>query len=370
MPSIVAGPEGANRSAAAHHREERGTGAGSTVLERRPSVRQGTFRRIMAACTALGLASFVVGLSAVPAWAVTCSGGGTMTIDVAGGESATISLNGAQDPRTIDVSPSDPSCGSFDTSNVTTIQVNGTAGNETFTISQAGSAPFPHQNTNSIELALGGGSDTLPIVGQATADAIGLGRDGISLDGGSTPDVTGIGSVENLFVAAGGGDDTVSGKQGDGLGGDLRIRTTITGGVGGDTLTGGRSNDFIGGGDGSDSLKGAKGADTVSGGRGNDVVSGGGGKDAVSGGAKGDLLKGGGDGDTIGGGDGNDTATAGGGPDVVSGGPGNDGLDGGPGDDHLKGEDGRDQLSGDKGSDLCKGGPDPDSITGCEHGSP
>jgi Ca2+-binding RTX toxin-like protein len=340
------------------------------VLERRPSVRRSTIRPVVGACAALAVASFVVGLSAVPAWAVTCSGSGTMTIDVADGESVTISLNGAQDPRTIVVSPSDPSCGGFDTSNVTTIQVNGTAGNESFTINQAGSAPFPHQNTNSIELALGGGSDALPIVGQATADSIGLGRDGISLDGGSTPDVTGIGSVENLAVAAGGGDDTVAGKQDDGLGGDLRIEATITGGVGGDTLTGGRSNDVVSGGDGSDSLKGGKGADTMGGGRGNDVVSGGAGKDAVSGGAKGDRLKGGGDGDTIDGGDGNDTATGGGGPDVVLGGPGNDGLDGGPGDDHLKGEAGRDQLSGDKGNDLCQGGPDPDSITACEHGSP
>jgi Ca2+-binding RTX toxin-like protein len=340
------------------------------VLEPRPSVRRSTFPRIMAACGALGLASFVVGLSAAPVWAVTCSGGGTMTIDVADGESVTISLNGAQDPRTIDVSPSDPSCGGFDTSNTTTIRANGTAGNESFTINQAGSAPFPHQNTNSIELALGGGSDALPIVGQATADSIGLGRDGISLDGGSTPDVTGIGSVENLAVAAGGGDDTVSAKQGDALGGDLKAAVTITGGVGGDTLSGGRGNDVIGGGDGSDTLKGGKGTDTVSGRGGNDVMSGGRGKDAVSGGAKGDQLKGGGDGDTIDGGDGNDTASGGGGPDVVLGKPGNDGLDGGSGDDHLKGEDGRDQLSGGKGNDLCQGGPDPDSITGCEHGSP
>ena len=340
------------------------------MLEPRPSVRQSTFRRIMAACVALGMASIVVGLSAVPVWAVTCSGGGTMTIDLAGGESVSISLNGAQDPRTIVLSPSDPSCGGFDTSNVTRIEVNGTAEDESVTIDQAGSAPFPHQNTNSIDVALGGGSDTLLIVGQATADSIGLGRQGISLDGGSTPDVTGIGSVEALAIAAGGGDDTVSGKQGDALGGDLRIGATITGGVGSDAMTGGRGNDVVGGGGGSDTLKGAKGSDTVSGGGGNDVVSGGGGKDAVSGGAKGDLLKGGGEGDTINGGDGNDTASGGGGPDVVLGRPGNDGLGGGGGDDHLKGENGRDQLSGGKGNDHCQGGPDPDSITGCEHGNP
>ena len=40
------------------------------------------------------LVSFVVGLSAVPAYAATCSGSTTMTIDVAGGESVALSLSG------------------------------------------------------------------------------------------------------------------------------------------------------------------------------------------------------------------------------------------------------------------------------------
>jgi Ca2+-binding RTX toxin-like protein len=329
-----------------------------------------TIRRVVAACAAMGLATFVVGLSAVPAWAVTCSGGATMTIDLAGGESITISLGGGDDPRTIDLSPSDPSCSGFDTSNVTTIRVNGADGNESVTINQAGGAPFPHQNTTSIEVALGGGSDALLIVGQATADTIDLGADGISLGGGGTPDVTGLGSVETLAVAAGGGDDAVSGRQGDALGGDLGTGATIAGGEGNDTLTGGTGTDVISGGDGNDTLKGGKGDDTVDGGAGQDVVSGGAGKDAVSAGAKGDVLKGGADGDTIDGGDGNDTASGGGGPDIELGGPGNDRVFGDHGDDNLKGEDGRDQLRGGKGNDHCLGGPDPDSITGCEHGRP
>ena len=67
-----------------------------------------------------------IGLLAVPALAATCSSSdGTMTIDLAGGESITISLGGAADPLTIDLSPSDPSCAGFDTSNTTTIHVNG-----------------------------------------------------------------------------------------------------------------------------------------------------------------------------------------------------------------------------------------------------
>ena len=329
-----------------------------------------TVRRLGPTLCTLLIAGTIVGAMATPASAVTCSGSGTMTVDVADGEAVTISLNGAQDPRTIDLSPSDPSCGGFDTSNVTTIMVVGTEGNESVTINQAGSAPFPHQNTSSIDLALAGGSDALLIVGQATADTIGLGADGISLDAGNAADVTGIGSAETLAVAAGGGDDVVSGKQDDALGGDIGSAVTIAGGIGNDTLTGGKGNDIIGGGDGTDTLKGGKGEDTLDAGSGKDVVSGGAGKDALSGGAKGDQLKGGGDGDTIDGGDGNDTASGGGGPDVVLGGQGNDALDGGGGDDDVKGEAGRDQLSGGKGNDHCLGGPDPDSITGCEHGRP
>lgn len=331
---------------------------------------EAVIRRFRRALLVLVVGAFVIGVGTAPALALTCSGSGTMTIDLASGESVTISLNGAQDPRTIDLSPSDATCGGYDTSNVTTIRVNGADGNESVTINQAGSAPFPHQSTTSIDVALGGGSDALLIVGQPTADSIGLGRDGISLDGGSEPDVTGLGSVESLALAVGGGDDTVSGKQDSALGGDLRSPVTIAGGEGNDTLTGGIGNDIIGGANGNDTLKGGKGNDTVDGGAGKDVVSGGGGSDALSGGAKGDQLKGGGDRDSIDAGDGNDTAGGGGGPDVVLGGEGNDRLDGGGGDDTVKGEAGRDQLSGGKGNDHCQGGPDPDSITGCEHGRP
>jgi hypothetical protein len=152
-------------------------------LSRRP--------RVAAALGAL-LVSLVVGLSAVPAYAATCSGSTTMTIDLASGESIALSLSGGADPLGILVTPSDPSCGGFDTSTVTTIRVNGTGGNESVTIDQSGSAPFPHQNTVSIDLALGDGTDSLVITGQSTADAIGFGANGISLDAGGTPDVTGL----------------------------------------------------------------------------------------------------------------------------------------------------------------------------------
>jgi Ca2+-binding RTX toxin-like protein len=330
-------------------------------LSRRPRV---------AAAFGVLLVSFVVGLSAVPAYAATCSGGTTMTIDLAGGEAIALSLSGGADPLGIVVTPSDPSCGGFDTSTVTAIQVNGTGGDESVTIDQNGSAPFPHQNTTSIDLALGAGADALVITGQSTADSIGFGADGISLDAGGTPDVTGIGTVESFTVDAGGGDDAVSGKEVGGLGGEFPTTITINGEAGNDALTGGSGNDTSSGGSGSDTLKGALGDDTLDGGAGSDVVSGGDGNDTVDGGAGKDTLKGGDNGDTVDGGGGNDTVTAGEGDDVVSGGDGNDVLGGGGGGDDVNGDPGKDQLAGGPGNDHCLGGPDPDSITGCESGHP
>jgi len=331
------------------------------VLEPPPSGHRKLVRRAVATCAALALAAFMVGLSAVPALAVACSGGATMTIDVSGGESIALSLSGEADPLAIVLTPSDPGCGGFDTSTVAAIQVNGTGGDESVTIDQGGSAPFPHQNSTSIDLALGAGADALVIAGQITADSIGFGADGISLDAGGTPDVTGIATVESFTVDAGGGDDSVSGKGGGGLGGEFSPAITIHGEAGNDALTGGGGNDTSSGGTGGDTLRGADGGD---------VVSGGGGSDTVDGGAGKDRLKGGDNGDTIDGGGGNDTLTAGGGGDVVIGGNANDVLDGGGGDDDVNGGPGRDQLSGGPGNDRCLGGPDADSITGCESGHP
>jgi Ca2+-binding RTX toxin-like protein len=324
----------------------------------------------VAASLGVLLASFVVGASAVPAYAATCSGGATMTIDLASGESIALSLSGGADPLGIVVTPSDPSCGGFDTSTVTAIHVNGTGGDESVTIDQAGSAPFPHQNTVSIDLALGDGTDSVVITGQSTADAIGFGANGISLDAGGTPDVTGIGTVESFTVDAGAGDDTVSGKEGGGLGGNFATALTITGEDGDDVLSGGDGNDAIDGGSGNDTIRGGTGDDIVDGASGADVVSGGDGNDSVEGGGGKDGLKGGDGSDTLDGGAGADTLSGGEGADTVNGGEGNDRLKGGGNDDDVNGDPGRDELAGGDGVDRCLGGPDPDSITGCESGHP
>jgi len=340
------------------------------VLEARPSGHRKVVRRAVAASAALSLGAFIVGLSAVSAYAATCSGGMTMTIDLVSEESVALSLDGAADPRGIVVAPAGPSCVGFNTDTVTTIQVNGTGGNESVTIDQSGSAPFPHQNTVSIDLALGDGTDSILIIGQSTADAIGFGANGISLDAGGTPDVTGVGTIESSAVNAGDGDDTVSGKGGSGLGGVFATALTIDGGMGDDALTGGDGDDDISGGSGNDTLKSGAGDDMLDGGSGADVVSGGDASDVVMGGSGNDQVKGGDGGDTLDGGAGGDTLTGGEGADTVSGGDGNDRLKGGGNDDDVNGDPGRDELAGGRGNDHCLGGPDPDSITGCESGHP
>jgi len=113
-----------------------------TVLESRPSVHPKLVRRAVAASAAVPFAAFIVGLSAVPAFAVTCSGGATLTIGVAGGESIALSLSGESDPLAIVVTPSDPGCGGFDTSTVRAIQVNGTDGDRASRLTRT-AAPVP-----------------------------------------------------------------------------------------------------------------------------------------------------------------------------------------------------------------------------------
>jgi Ca2+-binding RTX toxin-like protein len=312
------------------------------------------------------LVSVTIGVTATPAGAATCSGDGTLTVDLTGGESVELSLSGDADPRVIEVTPPDPTCAGFDTQTVASIQVNGTDGDETVTIDQGGAVPFPHQNTVAIVLELGGGSDTLVIEGQATADTIGFGTGGISLDAGQTPDVTGVDSVESFTVLANGGDDEVSGAGGGSLGGAFTVSLTIDGGAGADALTGGVGNDGIAGGDGDDLLRGGQGDDVVDGGAGADDLNGGDGGDAVSGGAGGDEAAGGDGRDTVAGGNGDDTVRGGQGEDAVSGDDGSDLLRGGGGADELSGDPGPDQLRGGKGVDGCVGGPAADSFTGCE----
>lgn len=124
------------------------------------------------------------------------------------------------------------------------------------------------------------------------------------------------GELENYYINAGGGNDTVIG----GLGNDF-----LVGGAGDDELTGNEGNDsFIGGG-GNDVIDGGIGADSLDGGDGNDSLVGGDGNDTLLGGAGNDTLVGGlGVLDSLDGGDGDDVITDADGVRLVRGGAGND----------------------------------------------
>jgi uncharacterized repeat protein (TIGR03803 family) len=121
------------------------------------------------------------------------------------------------------------------------------SGNLTATLNQQMSQAFPLSSITSIDVAGGGGNDTITIAAGVPACSIG----------------------------GGAGDDT------------------ITGGQGNDTINGGAGNDVIAGGPGDDSLRGGAGDDTIAGGAGNDVIVGGAGNDSLKGAGGNDILTGG-----------------------------------------------------------------------------
>nr|WP_272903188.1 Hint domain-containing protein [Sulfitobacter sp. M39] len=166
--------------------------------------------------------------------------------------------------------------------------------------------------------------------------------------GGGDDTVTGSDGNENILT--GGGNDVVEARGGhdviDGQGGN----DTIDGGTGDDTLTGGQGNDSLVGGEGDDVLTGNKPGvigvpdtdvplvptpfdqdpnpnddkDTLIGGAGNDTIDGGDDADYIDGGDDDDVIEGGIDNDTIYGGSGNDTITDIQGADSIFGGDGDD----------------------------------------------
>ncbi|HVO07867.1 MAG TPA: hypothetical protein VMT83_13840, partial [Burkholderiaceae bacterium] len=109
----------------------------------------------------------------------------------------------------------------------------------------------------------GDGIDRVQINGDGSAETIQILANGarvfVAATSGAVTSTLDIGTVENLAVSAGDGDDTIVASNG--------LSTLI-----GLTLDGGAGNDTITGGDGADTLLGGSGDDLVTGGRGNDVA--------------------------------------------------------------------------------------------------
>jgi Ca2+-binding RTX toxin-like protein len=277
----------------------------------------------------------LVGARGTASAASTCTYDGTDSVTVTIGTAEAVSLAiGKTAGRSIDFavgSDAYAQCGTATSKNTTTIEVTASAGNETFTLDQTGSAAFPSGAIKEIAVDMGDGTDTFAITGKSDADKIRFGAGGVNLNSGAgtSVDLT-LAGTQLVVVRAGDAADKVGGQGGRGTGDAYTGKLHLYGGPGDDTLTGGEANDLVSGGDGNDAIDGGGGADEIVGGVGKDVLRGVDGRDTI----KGSL-----------------------GDDTVYGGNGADSLFGGKGDD---------VLYGGPGIDTCSGGPGADAWTGCE----
>lgn len=204
---------------------------------------------------------------------------------------------------TITNSPDDPTY--VRTSNLTSIAVNGNAGNDILDLR-----------------LLDGYSGTVSVNGGGNDDLINASPYSDSVRGEAGTD-----SIAGLD-----GHDTL---RGDDEGSLELTNDNLDGGYGNDCLFGENGHDSLIGFDGTDTLSGGYGSDTLSGQDNNDELFGGNGWDCILGGAGHDILNGENGNDKLFGEDGFDT---------VQGGLGNDLLDGGSALDRCYGDDGNDTL--------------------------
>ena len=306
---------------------------------------------------------------------------------------------------------------SIDTGGADAVEIRGTAGADTFVISQVGgllrvSTPNASITVSdsvhtvtilgmdgddtvtmtsinetrplALQIRLGEGADTfdgqsslsnrLPIqvLGEGGDDTIAGTLNGDILDGGDGNDVI-SGDRGEDSIRGGAGNDTLSGDRDDDqlLGGDGA--DSLFGGTGNDLLQGGNDDDRLNGNSGRDTLEGELGNDTLLGGSGNDLGRGGSGADSIKGQSGNDTLFGGGGSDTIrgeagndviNGGDGDDSIRGGVGRDLITGGEGSDAINGEAGNDTLLGDDGDDSMIGGSGADIVLGGDGDDRVSG------
>ena len=206
--------------------------------------------------------------------------------------------------------------------------------------------------------------------GTAGNDSITVSRDGL---GNLNVNNNGVVSsypewqISKVIVNAGAGNDTVSGYWSN-------TPLEVNAGLGADNVYGSQSGDVVYGGGGQDYIYGYAGNDTLDGGavgtlygdnNGNDYVGGGEGNDTLSASDWGTCTLDGGNGDDYAyGGNYNDIVYGSGGNDRLYGGPGNDTVEGYTGDDVMYGDDGNDTLRGQWGNDSIVAGAGNDLVYG------
>jgi Ca2+-binding RTX toxin-like protein len=216
-------------------------------------------------------------------------------------------------------------------------------------------------NTLDNTIAAGAGNDTLS--GLAGLDWLYGDAGNDSLDGGDDTDALWGGTGDDTLIGGNGGDNLQGEVGNDRLYGGAGV-DWLFGGDGEDRLEGGTETDALFGGFGNDSLYGDNGGDNLDGSYGNDLLYGGQGIDWLYGSFGEDSLYGGTETDALFGQEGHDLLDGGDGGDNLDGGTGDDTLNGAAGNDWLYGQEGQDSLNGGDDDDVLWGGADSDTLTG------
>lgn len=254
--------------------------------------------RISIATTIVCASLLVAGpAQATNACSFTPKGSGVVTVAPRSGTSIRLFVDlGGQIMVAIDGTVED--CGEATISNTGIVDMNGTDQANLLGISQNGAGgEFPSTIFFLVDGV--GGSNEFRLTGGPDSDRFRFGVD--PADSGTAPaaDLFESGNSRirlfNIQFASArmlGGNDSVTGRPGEGFEGALTIPLDATGGRGNDEVTGGKVSDDLGGGAGADILKGLAGGDSLSGGAGGDDLSGGPGTDDCSGGPGNDLIRG------------------------------------------------------------------------------
>jgi Ca2+-binding RTX toxin-like protein len=221
----------------------------------------------------------------------------TVTASIASGGAATLVAVGGE----IRFGGAPVNCGTATVTNTDSIVVNGVAGSsERLTIDLSGGPFAPGATAEGtgvseveISLLLGDAADLVTVSGSTGSDTVTVGAGGIAFTADGDADVTVSPLPATIELLGLGGDDTLNGRGGFGVGAPFPNALVADGGDGADTIDGGSGADTLRGGGAADTLSGREGGDLLEGGDGNDSLAGNGGNDELVGGSGSDALIGG-----------------------------------------------------------------------------